>query len=291
MRTGAFDMPAEDYFAAHGVSQSMLKLLARSPAHLKHAIEHPEPDTPDQKIGTISHIAVFEPDLLEKSCYVKPANYQDPKTSDWKKWNGNATACKDWLAARTDKPIISQDDYTDICGIRDSVFRHPAAALALKVGKAEQALFAEDAETGMQLKAKCDWLSGNAIVDLKTCQDASPAGFAKAVSNWGYETQAAFYLNLASLLNLGKEHFIFIAVEKTAPYAVGVYELDEESIEIGRRKYRRLLSRYMECVVSEKWEAYSRNIEVLSLPAYAKKSGWDALLLEDSAPLPALAIE
>src|SRR3954469_14619262 len=117
MRTGVFDLPFPDYLAAHGVSQSMLKKLARSPAHLKYAIEHPEPSSPDQTIGTIAHVAVFEPDRLESCCHVKPANYQDPKTSDWKKWNGNATACKDWIAARQDKPIISQDDYSGVLGM------------------------------------------------------------------------------------------------------------------------------------------------------------------------------
>lgn len=290
MKTGVFDLPMPDYLASHGVSQSSLKKLAKSPAHLRHYLDHPEPSTPDQIVGTITHTAVFEPALLEKCCHVKPSSYQDPKTSDWKKWNGNAIACKDWLAAREDRPIVSQERFTAILAMRDSVFRHPAAMLALKTGKAEQSLFVEDPETGLQLKCRTDWLSGNAIVDLKKCQDASPAGFAKTIANFGYDLQAAVNLHICSLLDLGKEKFIFIAVEDKAPFAVGVYELDANSIAIGHSKFRRLLARYLQCVIDDTWPAYSSNIEYLELPKWAASSEFNAMLLEDSPPVPALEV-
>lgn len=291
MKTGVFSLPMPDYLAAHGVSQSQLKLLAKSPAHLKHAIEHPKPDTPDQILGTIAHVAVFEPDRLESCCWVKPANYQSGKTGEWKKWNGNATECKDWIAARQDRPIISQDDYTRVLALRDSVHRHPAAALALTSnGKAEQSLFVEDPDTGLQLKCRADFLTGNSDVDLKTCVDASPAGFAKAVANFGYDIQASMTLDICALLGLGIEHVIFIAVEKEPPYAVGVYELDHRALEVGRNKYRRLLNKYLLCVSEDRWPAYSPNVEYLALPVWAEKADFNAMLLEDSAPMPALAI-
>lgn len=291
MQTGVFDLPLPDYLAAHGVSQSRLKILARSPAHLKYADEHPEEPTPDQILGTITHTAVFEPDKLETCCYVKPASYQDTKTGDWKKWNGNANACKDWLAAHQDRPIISQEHFTSVCGIRDAVFAHPAASMALKsTGKAEQSLFAEDPDTGLQLKCRADFLTGNSDVDLKTCVDASPAGFAKAVANFGYDIQAAMTLDICRFLGLGIIHFVFIAVEKEPPYAVGVYELDGRALEVGRNKYRRLLNRYLECVAKEEWPAYSRNVEYLALPAWAERADFTAMLLEDQPPVPALEV-
>lgn len=289
MKTGVFDLPMPDYLAAHGVSQSQLKHLARSPAHLREYVDHPKPSTEDQIIGTITHVAVFEPHRLETSCHVKPENYQNDK-GDWRKWNGNATVCKDWIAARQDKPIIPQKKFTDVLGIRDAVARHPAAALALKTGKAEQSLFCEDPETGLQLKCRADWMSGNAFVDLKTCLDASREGFARTVAQRGYDLQAALTMDIAAILGLGKEHFLFIAVEKEPPYAVAVYELDAESIEIGRQKYRRLLWKYVACVSEDRWPAYSQNIERLSLPAWAKKAEFNAMLLEDSPAVPALEV-
>ncbi len=151
-------------------------------------------------------------------------------------------------------------------------------------------MFVEDPDTGLQLKCRADFLTGNSDVDLKTCQDASPAGFGKAVANFGYDIQAAMTLDICALLGLGIEHVIFVAVEKEPPFAVGVYELDTRALEVGRNKYRRLLNRYLQCVATETWPAYSANVEYLSLPGWAEKADFNAMLLDDSPHVPALEV-
>jgi hypothetical protein len=289
MRTGIFEMPMAQYLTEHGVSQSALKHLARSPAHLREYLDHPKPSTPDQIIGTLEHLLVFQDGLFESSHWVKPATYTNKK-GEIKKWNGNATECKDWLYAHEDRPVISQDSYESIIAMQNEVFLHPAAALALTQGKPEQSLFCEDAETGLQLKCRCDWMSGNSIVDLKKCQDASPNGFAKTVANYGYDLQAAVNLEICRVLELGKENFIFIAVEDKPPFAVGVYQLDAASVAVGYSKFRRLLTKYLECVSTDRWPAYSSNIEYLSLPKWASTVEFNAQLLEDQPAVPALEV-
>lgn len=289
MKTGVFQLPMADYLAAHGISQSGLKHLARSPAHFREYVDHPKPSTPDQILGTIEHVACFESERLNASHYVRPATYTNKK-GEKKPWHASATEVKEWLAAHRDRPVLSPDAYKAVEGMCRSVFGHPAAALALAQGKAEQSLFCEDEETGLQLKCRCDWLSGSAVVDLKKCQDASPAGFAKTVANYGYDLQAAVNLHICRALGLGKEAFVFIAVEDVSPFAVGVYQLDEASIAVGTSKFRRLMQRYMECVTTEQWPAYSKNIEFLSLPKWAAAAEGTATLLADSPPLPALEI-
>lgn len=290
MKVGVFDMPFPDYKAAHGVNQSSLKKLARSPAHVKYAIEHPEEPTPDQIWGQIFDTAIFDQSAFDtqSTFYVRPSHYESEKEGK-KPWHNGATFCKKWNAERTDKPIISQADFSAVLIMREEVLRHPAAALALKSGKGAS-LFCEDADTGLQLKARPDWMSGNAIVDLKTCQDASPDGFARTVAQFGYDIQAAFYLDVANVLGLSKEHFLFVCCEKEPPYCVAVYELDEESIQIGRSKYRRLLNRYLECVVANQWPGYSKDVQFLSLPAWSKKSESYAQQLDDRPALPALEV-
>lgn len=288
MKTGAIKLSMSDYLSEHGVSQSRLKLLARSPAHLKYAIEHPEPPTPAQTLGHVFDAALFEPDAIANICYVRPSHYVGEGTK--KPWHNGAKFCKEWNEAHKDREIIPQADFASVQAMVGEILKHPAAALVLKEGKSGFCLFSEDAETGLQLKGRPDWMSGNVIADLKSCVDASPNGFARAVANFGYEIQAAFYLDLAAVLKLEKEHFFFIACEKEPPYAVAVYELDEESINIGRTKYRRLLARYLQCVVADTWPGYSRHVEVLTLPAWSKKSEFDAISLEDSPVRPALEV-
>lgn len=289
MKNGVLELSEEAYFAEHGVSQSALKHLARSAAHLRQYVDHPEPPTDEQKIGTVTHVAVFEPHLLMNCCYVKPSTYEDDK-GNVKKWNGNANFCKEWASSHTDRPILSSKHIGEIFAMRDSIRAHPGAALSLTEGTAGVSMFCEDANTGLQLKGRADWLSGNAIVDLKTCVDASRNGFSKLIARMGYDLQAAFYLDIAKVLGLGKEIFIFIAVEKKPPYAVATWQLTEEGIAVGRSKYRRLLNRYMECASSEQWPGYSSNIEFIDLPAWAKKEEFDASAMEENPEAPALQV-
>jgi hypothetical protein len=89
---------------------------------------------------------------------------------------------------------------------------------------------------GMLLKGRVDIVAidqhgATTIADVKTTEDASIEAFSKTIAQYGYAQQAAYYMDL-----LGASHFVFIAVEKTAPYAVGVYCLDAASIAVGREK-------------------------------------------------------
>jgi exodeoxyribonuclease VIII len=65
---------------------------------------------------------------------------------------------------------------------------------------------------------------------------------------------------------------LFIAVEKEPPFAVGLYNLDAESIEIGRQKNEQNLVRLQECIEANNYPAYSTEIQTISLPNWAKKT-------------------
>lgn len=259
-----------DYLEAPGLSRSILKHMARSPAHFKFALENPEPPTDAQILGEIIDLAILEPSKLEKAYWLRPETYENKK-GEVKKWNGNATECKDWLGAHEDRHVIRVHEQEMVIAVRKAVLEHPSAKAALKDGDRKVCLFVKDPDTGILLKCEIDLLSGNAIVDLKSTDDASVDGFARSVAKFGYDVQAAFYLDICNWLGLGKEFFVFIAVEKEPPYAVAVYELDEESIQVGRSKYRRWLNLFNYCSEMNEWPAYPDDIIRLSLPMWAKR--------------------
>jgi len=62
---------------------------------------------------------------------------------------------------------------------------------------------------------------------------------------------------------------MFVFIEKKPPYAVAVYELDEESVEKGRELYAQDLKLYKECKEWDHWPAYSSKVQTLSLPKWA----------------------
>ena len=66
-----------------------------------------------------------------------------------------------------------------------------------------------------------------------------------------------------------RDRFLFICVEKTAPYCVAVYELDEDSLTLARSGLEKLLVRWAECEAEDHWPAYPEGIQSLSLPAWA----------------------
>ncbi len=59
--------------------------------------------------------------------------------------------------------------------------------------------------------------------------------------------------------------FIFITVEKTAPYLVSIYELDQEAIQRGRDEYQRLLNEYITYLNTNK----ANVVKSIGLPDWA----------------------
>ncbi len=175
------------------------------------------------------------------------------------------------------KMILAADELEKAKAIRDSVMSHPKAGALFSSGsgQAELSVYWTDRETGILCRCRPDFFRNDGVVvDLKTALDASLDGFERSVEKWRYHVQAAFYLDgiraarAAGADITEPQGFIFVAVEKTAPFAVGVYHIDAQAIEIGRRKYREDLTKYAECVSTGKWPAYSDKIESISLPAW-----------------------
>ena len=103
--------------------------------------------------------------------------------------------------------------------------------------------------TGLLLKAKFDYApsTGNILFDLKTAQDASPNKFKWSAKDFGYDIQVVHYMNVANLCGMDYEEFIFVVVEKKAPYLTACYRLGDEMRERAESKYRLLLESFKEC--------------------------------------------
>lgn len=269
-RIGLFDVPMEEYLKAPGVSRSALVELARSPAHC-HYYETKATDKPTRPmmLGTVLHTAVFQPEIFGDSHWVRPATYEDEKTGKEKPWNGNSNVCKEWIIEHSDRDILTQDERKNVEGMARALIQHKGAATILENGRAERSAFVKDPASGLYLKVRFDWLSGNVIADLKSCRDASRRGFSKTIANFWYEMQAAFYLHVAHLLDMDMAVFMFLAVESEEPHPCATYQLKDRAIERGRDKFKRLLDRYAECQAKSDWPGYSQHIENIDIPEWA----------------------
>ncbi|HHE3631934.1 TPA: PD-(D/E)XK nuclease-like domain-containing protein [Pasteurella multocida] len=252
------NMTNADYHAHSAISKSGLDLIEKSPAHFFYAERE---KTKAMIIGSAFHDLVLLPDVFNQSYIIKPD-----------KLNLATKEGKEWKAQAEDKEILTQDEFEQINAMRESVLAHYSASKLLSQGKPETSIFWKD-EIGVECRCRPDFIhSTGVIVDLKTTNDASPKGFAKSVAEYRYHVQDAYYSN-------GYKHafgelprgFVFIAVEKKPPYAVGVYTLDDMAKLEGEMRFKENLETYKQALEQGVWNAFSKNIETLSLPNWAFK--------------------
>lgn len=257
MNTAIIDnLSNAEYHADPAVSASHLHMAARSPYHYwaRYVTKIPELPKPTAAMakGSLVHCAVLEPAELLKRYGIAP----DRRTKA-----GKETAAA--MQANGIEPV-SESDLQQTQRMASAVHRHPMAAQLLQQGQPETSIWWDDPETGLRCKCRPDWLDGSTCVDLKTTNDASPRAFAKSVANFRYHVQQAHYQAAEPI-----ERFIFIAVEKEPPFAVGVYELDADALAEGQRLRIRDLQRIANCRAAESWPGYGDELQTLSLPGWA----------------------
>lgn len=217
-------------------------------------------------LGKAFHDAVLLPEVYAKEYAV--SQKFDRRTKEGK------AAAEAFAQANEGKTIIDEPTAVKVFAMATSIKTHPGAAALLEAaGEYELSLFWTDAETGIDCRLRCDkWIPDfNTAFDLKTTQDASGDAFPRSIHTYGYALQAAFYLDGMNACGLPAKYFAFGCVESDAPHGRAVYQLDDESVELGRKQYRKLLNRYAECLKSNCWPSYSDQIEIINLPAWAMK--------------------
>ncbi len=261
-----------DYYDNPAISQSMLKEFKKSPRHyyVKYVQKFAgKPETTAQKIGTLIHVAIYEPAKLHDKYYVLPEI--DRRTKEGK------AEYNQIVEANSGKSIITQDELDMAIQIRQSVINKKTSRIVLDGGKSEVELYWVDKATGANCKAKvdyliepCDKFPNGLIIDTKSTTDATQDTFAKDVYKYGYYLQAAWYREAIKSCYGTAEYpdFIFNVVEKTLPYETAYYCLDNETLNIGHEETTRLLSQLVECKNKNIWKGYTDKIETISLPSW-----------------------
>lgn len=267
---GLVECTNEAYHQGEGTSKSHLDCIAgKSLLHYWSRYINPdrEPNTPTPAmvLGSAVHSAVLEPDLFPNEYVANPGIER--------RSNAGKAEYAAFEAENAGKIILSDEDFQTCLAIRDAVHHHPVASGLLRDGKAEQSFYAVDPETGELVKCRIDFLpnSGSMTVDLKTTEDASPDGFGKSAANFRYPVQTAWYNDvLDASVGEHPEHWVFLAVEKNPPYAIGIYFTDPLDVARARVAARRDFLRIVAAKQSGQWPDYGAAALPLSLPAWWK---------------------
>lgn len=224
---------------------SRLKLMARSPAHARYALDRDaegDPfwdDSPARRFGRLAHAAVLGQPL--------PIVYPGP-TRRGKEWEA-------FKAANADKEIVKQSELDTVTAMATALATHAEASRVLQ-GQREQTVLFDFA--GRNCRATPDAFEpGHHMTDLKTTGDANPRWFPYEALRYAYHAQLAFYKDGVEMAGLKPPKDLFIvAVEVKPPHGVCVFGLTPRAEDFGRRLYRTWIEEFLSCERSESWPGY-----------------------------------
>ena len=104
---------------------------------------------------------------------------------------------------------------------------------------------------------------------VKTTVSAAPKNIDRAMADYGYAMQAAWYIDLLALNGTPDASFIFLFAEKTAPHFVTLATPSEDALEWGRAKNEKAIRLYAECASTDTWPGYPTH--EANVPAWAWK--------------------
>ena len=264
-----------DYIQGHDVPESVYRASPEwAASDLKSVIDYgleathtkkygkdnpPKITTPAMKFGSMVHKFILEHSDFNK-CYGLLDDKRS-KVGKAKALDMQEQGVQTYTSAELDTLI----------GIEQSLYKNDFAGSVLNKssGKAEQSFWWTHRETGLPCKARCDYLVDDMVIDLKTTGEggANPDKFTRSIVNFHYHLQAAHYLQAT-----GAKRFIFIAVEKTHPYSVGVYQLSQNFIEKGYELQEQTLQKILEATTSKFWRGYTNacpnGIQTLTPPKW-----------------------
>lgn len=254
---------SEEYHSEYRtyLSSSDLRRILRSPAHYRAPSA---PPTQAQEIGTLVHEKLLEPELWQKSR--RPSLKIDRRTKEGK-------ALADWQASQEAElgiKFVSEDLYNQVETLAHSVNASLGSTGLLTGGVAELSGFTE--LSGVNIRIRPDYLKDDVIVDLKTCQDARPEAFVRSIFQYGYDVQASLYCAAAASIDGKQRRFVWIAIEKEAPFGVCIYEATPEVLARGRRLYEQAIEIYKQCSEWDHWPAYSTQIQQVTIPKYLENT-------------------
>ena len=258
------EMTNAEYHAHKAISKSKLDAARKSGRHLYDMLYGPPRDsTAAFDMGTVLHASALPGENADDIAVRMPAGM--------KKITKEGRA---FVAEHKGKIILNSSDAYAVDQMMLSLREHPFSAGLVNgelKGKAEQSFFCTDKETGLELKARPDFILDDCslILDLKTTVDASPKGFQRSVANYRYFVQASHYLDVVEgATGTRPQAFLFVAVEKARPFSTAVYMADQAMIDLGKQQAREDLNNIAQWIADDKFPGYSERVEEISLPKW-----------------------
>lgn len=256
-----YDLDEQSYHSHSALSSTGARKLLESPARFDYWRSHPQEHKDAFDLGTATHTKVLG---TGARAVTYPPEHLTP--------SGNVSTKKEtgeWVTEQRANGLIvlTANDLAKVDAMAEAVLAHEEARQILEtIAGREVSIFTEI--DGVPMRARFDIYDGTKAADLKSARDASPKGFNKAVGSYGYHIQDRWYREThIAVTGAELESFKFIVVESTAPYLVGVYDLDFMWEDIAKERTARARELYRACTSTNIWPGYQSG--TLTPPTWA----------------------
>jgi exodeoxyribonuclease VIII len=276
-------MSFADYIAIDAINASLLKPHSVSARHARWKASEDQ-DTAALSLGRVVHTAILEAERFRDEYVVAPK--VDRRTKAGK------TRWAEFQAESDGRIVVTADEHQIACNIahHTCTVPHIAELLWPEPREVELTVVQPDAHHDLLCKARIDcyreWQGWPTIIDLKTtsARDLKPHTLAREIHKYGYHIQAAWYKDLyerATGLEIGA--FVFVFCQTTQDRDVAAYQLDDDSIEQGRREARKYLQQIVTCRETGRWPGVQPDsVGMIGLPIYALESTLDDTGIEEA---------
>ena len=296
-------MPEDNYHADPGIGSSVLRRqYTKSHRHATHPVEVNDA----MRLGSWAHMAILEPqrwaDVRDLQAPHPDLYYRHDTAARMLADGADEADIIDAIDVKADTArgyldlsdvrsqaafydehgtdIDTPDDDTieQVEGIRDAVLEFMDAGdhdLLLDRGTPELSIFWDDAETGRRCKGRIDSVARTGddrsiVVDLKiTGRDVRKHGFERMIGRRAYHIQAGHYARGLEACGAAVDRWLWLAVEKSAPYGVKLYQLADADLAAARDSAAATLRAFDAAERSDDYDGYSTTIETIHVPDWA----------------------
>jgi exodeoxyribonuclease VIII len=224
--------PLSDYLARTDfVSSSALRRFLRT-GRPAHDVLLPDPTPREASLGDALHALLLEPERFDESFLrIAAGSPAQPGLTP------------ETLMART---WLTGSECLALEAMRKAVLHCTRAPLArwLKQGKKELSIYWTDTRGG-RWKGRPDCVAEDVVLELKTTADARATRFARTRRRFGYDLQAALYVEGVTRLTGRRPRFLYLAVETSRPHSVWVHEMSREELAAAEQRLAEVRERFL----------------------------------------------
>lgn len=259
-KPGIYDLKPEQYHAdpvpGGSLSSSGARLLlTATPAEFRHR-QFAGKTTRAMEFGSVAH-RIF----LGKGDEYEVLDFPNRQT--------NAYKAADKAAVEAGRVPILKKDFETVLAMVEALRKNRTVVELIEGAQIERTIVWK--QGGIWRRAMLDLINSRGPVDYKTTTRLTNYAISKAIWDYRYDMQLAWYRAACAAVGLPCTQSRLIFQSKEAPYLIRVVELSESDLALADEQNEAIAKIYRDCSALDEWPGYAEGVSTISLPGYANR--------------------